>query len=75
MSLKVACGDIIGLYYDLAPKQVMSPCTKAMYYYSHLLLLNGVLPLDIIKILTLKGNEMTLLHQNTTNGEVRNIRV
>ena len=62
MSLKVARGDIIGFNYELTPEQVMSPCAKAMYHRSHLLLLDRIQPLGVVELPTFKGNGMTLLH-------------
>jgi len=62
LSLKIACGNIVGFDHELAPEQIMSPCAKTMNHRGDLLLLDRVLPLDIIKLLTLKGNWMSLLH-------------
>ena len=64
-----------GLDHKLAPEQVVPPCAETMYHHGHLLLLNRVAPLGVVKLSTLKGNGMTLLHQDTTNGKVGSIGV
>lgn len=47
LCLKVACGDIVGLDYEMGTKQVMPPSAQAMDYGSHLLLMHRVSPLGV----------------------------
>jgi len=69
LSLEVICGNVIGLDDELSPEQVISPCAEIMYYCSHFLLLHHVVPLSVIELSALKGDGMTLLHQDTTNSK------
>jgi len=62
LNLEVDCDSIIGLDYELALEQVMSTCTKTLYFRSHLLFLNGVPPLGVIELLAFKANGMTFFH-------------
>ena len=65
LALKVDCGNVIGLNYELAPEQVIPLYAKTMYYHSHLLLLNRISPLSVIKLPALEDNGMVILHQDT----------
>jgi len=64
-----------GIDHKLAPEQVVPPCAETMYHRGYLLLLNHIAPLCVIEIPALKGNGMTLLHQDTTNAKVGSIGV
>ena len=68
LSFKMRERSMIGVNFEVFSEEEWSPQSQCMHNGTHLLVMDSVVQLMQIQLLGFKGDMMSILHEDTTNG-------